>query len=676
MENGTLFHYLNGVQCEEPGGWADFTEGLERNFDQRIIATQYPIEVTFTGGAYSTLRELFLENFCTSVEYTVDYVCGPTYRVVRGIISLADVDPWNLNKCSATVKVQDDGYGARIFNNKDIKVYPTATLTKNSEALTPVTHIDLEVFNPSAAEGVYLADTRRAYDWMDCMEHTVQYITDGEVTAESQWYQDLPEDEKYALVYGRELRVADGASLAPQFSFEELFANAWKKYNLWAYITRDTSGNIVLRIEEEGDTYTSTLSVAMPDQDDLEQSIESDLLYERVEVGSETYIKDEDVEFSLPFLTLQGFVKEDIHFSGTCNTDSAFDLVSTFVIDTNVIEDSVIANNDEYDEDIFMIQYSPYQARATKGSYLIGGTNPFLYNEQLLNIKVLERFDLPGDLIIQSGPDDPAFQATDHQVQGFWDTGSVTSDVPVSSPNFDTRFQDDFTAPNFDTDNTWGNGTPPGTLVSAANSRYTAEVGATGLYAFIYYVPWRSVRQIEAYGSGYFDTARFFLRAERYNAANVLISSLLVEDELGTLSFSGGNYAPDQTSSLSGQFVFYLQAGDYVKVIHSYYYLASAFSASAQFTVLENAEFRTDFVAIGGGSIDVDPDDYRATVYRFDRSCTASDWVNLRDTPIDMVSVATDASSFRNAHVLKASRHIATGETEWELIANRQQEFK
>ena len=125
----------------------------------------------------------------------MDFHCqGSTYRVVRGVISLADIE-WNLNRCTAKVKVQDDGYGARIFNNKDIGVFPTSEVTKNGDALTPVTAIDLEVFDPTAAFGTYLAQTRKAYDWLECMTDLVGYITDGELTVQSNWYDALPDDE-------------------------------------------------------------------------------------------------------------------------------------------------------------------------------------------------------------------------------------------------------------------------------------------------------------------------------------------------------------------------------------------------------------------------------------------------------------------------------------------------
>lgn len=675
MENGTLIHLLDGDQVDEPRGWIDFTEELERNFEQRIVATQYPIEVTFHSGGYATLRELYLSGFCETVTYTVNFVCGSTFTVVRGSISVADIE-WNLNKCEAKVKVQDDGYGARIFNNKDIKVFPTAEATKNGEAIEPVVHIDLEVYDPTEPEATYLTDTRKAYDWLECMEHCVGYITDGLLTVESDWYSALPEDERYCLVYGHELRVADGVSVAPQFSFTDLFANAWKKYNLWAYITRDLSGNPILKIEEDASTYTDTTAVSLPNQDDLVQSINTDLLYAKVEVGSDTYIKDEDGTYAMPFLTLQGFTKEEYHLEGTCNTDNNLDLVSSFIIDTNAIEDCAVNNNDEYDEDVFMIQYEPYTAKAVKGDYLIPGGPPFLYNEQLLNINVVNRWPLQASGVMHFDTDDVSFKATQYTNQHFFVPLDPQANTTYTSTEEQIKFSNDYDSGNFDPSNSWGNGTPQGNPVSEADSIYTAA--NTGFYQFEEPLIWAAYRVFNnPFGFDFTETIALTAKMIRYDSADVQVASQSVV----FTHTNTGNSSLDLQTFYTDTAVFntVLQAGDYVKFTFFFTYtVVGVVDLNTLSEILwSGCSVRTSFIASGGGTlVDTDPDEYRATRYEFKRYIPPSDWVNLRDDPTQQVQVATDDVEFRNMHALKVSRNIATGETEWECIANRDQTFK
>jgi hypothetical protein len=197
-----LRHFIEGSSVEEPVGWGEFTEDIKRNYKLRLIGTEYPIDVTFIGGGYKFLFDLYEENPCAIVSYRVDQQCGDTWEVaLRAAIFLSDIE-WNLDKCEAKVKPMDDGIGARINNNKGVDVYPTAEVTKSGEPLAPLTAIDLELFDPQAAVGTYLPDTRKVYDWKACLEQCVSYITDLNVTIVSDWYDSLPDNERWAVIDG------------------------------------------------------------------------------------------------------------------------------------------------------------------------------------------------------------------------------------------------------------------------------------------------------------------------------------------------------------------------------------------------------------------------------------------------------------------------------------------
>jgi len=650
--DGTLTHYLDGVQVEEPLGWLDFTEEIGRNFDDRILGVNYPVEVTFTGAAYEQLRTRYLASYCDLISYWVDFNCaGGTSRVVRGQVPLGDVE-WNLNKCEARVKVVDDGYGARILNNKDIVVFPTATKTKNGSDITPVAPYDLELFQT----GGIAAYTVLAYDWKECMEHMVTYITDGEVAFASSFYDNLPIDERYALVYGYEMRTGDGTALAPGLTFAELYANLWRKYNLWAYITQPQNGSPTLHIEASEDTYSATGVLAFPWQDDLKQSIEPRLLFAKVDVGSDSAEKDIPGNFSLPFVPLLTHYKESYELQGSCNSGIGLDLMSSYVIDNNAIEDVVNNSVDEYDDEVFMVQNDG--AVATQSiEYTV---NP-IYNVQLLNGIVFNRFPLQSNGVLQYASQDAAFQAA--QIASTFPVISIPGFGSTTSVSAIVQFDEDFPPNGFDVDNNYGNGTAQGSPVSQANSRYTAAAG--GSYVFTVVLRWAV--SVPPDPGGY---AALTWVVERRNAGGTLISSTTnVQAQITT-----GNFTD------SDDFLIPLSVGDYVQVTYTIQVLNTNLFTSGPTgaRLLNGGLFQTNYVITGGGVVanQIDPDAYRSTVYEFERATPVDPWISLREDPTQMISVATDDVSFRRAHVLKATRFIATGETAWELIANRDQPFK
>ena len=486
--------------------------------------------------------------------------------------------------------------------------------------------------------------------------------------------------KRYALVYGHELRVADGSSLAPQYSFKDLFANAWKKYNLWAYVARTATGAPVLRIELEADTYGTGTAIAMLQQDDLLQSIDTDLLYAKVEIGSDKFIKDEDAQFSLPFLPMQGFTKEEYHLNGTCNTDAALDLVSSFVIDNDVIEDCCINNIDDHDNEIFLIQYDQSTLRATKGDYLIAGGPPWLYNEQLLNITVANRWRFKAGGVINIDPLDGSFLAYGSANFNSNLFANPPAGVTQTSAYVQMRYDNDYTAPGFDTTNNWGNGTPQGSPVSQANSRYTAP--AFGFYIFDTNTFWQVTQSGNAGGVGDMGdvTHTIEIRINRFTAANVLLSQ-------STQSFSHTfvDFIPSGSALFSygetHQFPVTMNATDYVTFEIRYKVLVStvglSFNASWSYVTVPQCNVTTAFITNGGGIlVDADPDEYKATKYTFDRHSNTAEWIALRDDPTQNIVVATDGTSLRTTYPLKVSRNIASGATKWENIADRNQPFK
>lgn len=673
---GELIHYLNGNVVEEPGNWKDFTEEIERSYSLRLIASQYPNSITFRGEGYAILRNAYLQALCDAFDYRCDFICqGQAYNVARGEIKISDIE-WNLNKCEADVKIADDGYGARINNNKSIKVAKLAETSKNGVQIGACPSIDLLVFDPTAPEPDYRPQTSVAFDWLEAMNHTIRFITDDIITVESPWYDALPEDEKYCILYGAELNTPTGLHESPTCSFKDLFENMWKKYNLWAIVMRNDQGQPVLRIIQDADTFSDSVVKSFPNQDDLKQSVDLDQMYSSVKLGDEEALKDESNLWSLPFLPMVGFTIEEYFIEGVCNIDSTLDLTEKFVYDSNAIESIVASTNTDLDEKIFLLQYTPYLVAATKGDYLDPGNNPYLYNEQLLNLNIANRWRLQAAGVQNYNTPDANFRA-DRTIAVANPTFATTFAGVICDSVRIVQYDDDYTLPNFDTDNSYGNGTAQGTPVTEANSRYTAP--ATGYYVFQGYFPWQLISNpvgAISQGTSCQKNCYVTVTVSRYNLANTLINATSFTSDV---EYAPGFYSFTWTRPTI------MNTGDYIiwyyqlctGAVGSFCPLPPFASYSASLRAVPGAYVYTSFVATGGGDITgSDPDEYRTVVYTFDRSMPIEDWVGLRDDPRGMIQVATDDTSMRKGHILKAVRNVSNGSCEWELIANRAQQFK
>ena len=666
--DGVIRHFLDDTLVEEPMGVDDFTEELARDVKRRLIGTKYKATLTFVFSGCEYLQAKYNElGFCGIVSYRAIQTCGGIdYPCIRGEINLAECK-FNETKCEVEIAVADDGIGARVVNNEDIPVSPGADKTKNGDDITPVSALVVECFRPNGSYGPVV---NAGYDWYDCFVHAVGYITDNAVSVVSSWYPSLPQDERYLLVTGYALRTeATPAASAPLvYEFKLLFTELAKKYNLWIGVERDTSGNPVLRLEPESYFYSDTGTLLQTDIQDLVRATDLDRLWAKVKVGSEVFIKEQATAFPLPFLVLRGFTSEEFHFSGTCNTNQSLDLVNKWVIDTNVIDDILSNNNEEYDDDIFIIQYDHVTLQATQGMYLDPGNAPYLYNEQLQNGLVIARYDLPSSAGAFYGNLDTSFQAsrTAPGAPEFFDLPAGTSSFQIN------QFDNDYTAPNFDTSNSWGNGTAQGNPVSQANSRYTAQ--AQGFYVFDVSVLWRIVKNVpvvfDPAPNRAYKSIRPQVQVERYDAGNTLIGAPV------TLAFTT-EYTPGQYAA-TGSVGLSLNVGDYVQVVYEFVHtgpliqtpfagpLPSPFEPSGVTVRMDNGSvIRTSFVAeggyvAGGGQA-------RVITYEYERHIDLATWVNLTGDPKQEIGIGGGPQAMHRTHVLNADRNVKTGATTWKV---------
>jgi len=702
---GQLRHRLNGVVVEEPGGWPDFTEEIERNLEDRIIHLKYSNSLLFIGDGYDLLRRLFEDNYCNEVSYTCEqFLQGGWQQVCEGIVVLSDIQ-WNLSKCSADATITDNTVGARILNNLKVTCFPTATLSKSGVAITPVPSFELEVFDPQAAVGTYLATPRDAWDWKQCMAHMIAFVTDGMVGFRSDWYDALPDDQRFAMLNGVQLRTAGTDNRPPEHSLQELWEFAWRSDNLLAGIVQD-NGATTFRVEPEDFWYGAQGAIVLLHQEDLVQSIDTDLLYATIKMGSQGAIKNEAFAagYSLPYVGLRTFSDETYALEGQCNTDNALELKLPYVVCTNAIEDAVVNNDDGNDEEVFVIQYDRSTDRAVKSDYLTSAGVPYLYNERFLNISVVNRWRLPAAGVTYYADEDASFRA-ERTVVGLSYDDTIQGAGSIGAVQVDARFQfdNDYTAPNFDIGNNWGNGTSPGTPVSQANSRYTAPV--QGLYSFEVSKRITVTDYIRP-----LDVPFTFLRhvyiiptvlIKQYDSGNTLLNTYTFSAAAPGQSWSLGYWQPiwatgDFTRTCDAQI--YMQSGDYIEVWFKAetWIQPASFGASrssmqspqnaypigsstfplhyVRYILNQGSYVRTIYVATFGGEVITgDPEEYYATKLQYTRHIDNVGWTDLKTNFAQAVQVAHDGATVRTGYPRLLARKVATGETEWELIANRDQ---
>lgn len=667
--DGEIIHYIDGIQVEEPMGWKDLEEEYSRSVRDRLITVKYSGELTFTGGSYDIIRQAYdADGFCKVLQYEARQRCGGVLSLcARGVLILADAE-WNLTRCVVKIPLVDNGPGATIISNKDIPVSPTSTLSKNGIDIADTPVVALTLHNVS--DGTAVSGTRRAWDWWAAMQHAFAYISDGTAVVTSDWYNALPDEERYAIIDGWEVRNGDGANPRISYTWGDIFDNLATKYNLWIAAIRDASGVVVYRIEPEQTFLGAAGGVMQLDIQDLVRSIDTDRLYARVTVGADDFKREYTGSgYGLPYIPLRTHGKEAYHLSGTCNTRETLELTGDWQYDTNVIE-AVIDGADDYDDDLFIVQYTASTSESTQGTYLNTGSAPYLYNEALLNSAVIGRYRLASSVGSFWDPTNASFLAERVNATNTPEV-FILGGTGVISPTI-VQFDDDYTSPNFDTSNAWGNGTTQGNPVSQANSRFTAP--AVGYYEFNINVDWAVIDRLPNYtapsNSFLFMRMALYCLVERYNASNTLIST-----QMFTSAYHSeiGDYSHAFTAGLS------MSAGDYI-VVKSQFYVVGGFdvvnigsatpaNSTAQATVVLRAgsSIGTSFVA-GGGYID-GGGPAAILKYTFDRHCTLSDWLSLTEQPESALTISNTSAPLTTGWVLNAKRNTATGAAQWEVIA-------
>ena len=403
----------------------DFEEVLERDYDKRGILIKYPTRISFVGDAYDYIKTVRdTDTFCGEINFKLligrENDTFEEYQV--GVIYISTAI-FNLNECYVDCEVVDNSYFARILNNYKCEAMLASNLSKNGETITPCPYIEFKPFDPST--GSNLADSRYGVDVYDALKFLVQFMTDGTITFQSDWFEatgatDWKEGigvNGLLIVNGEALRDTTGSSAKAEIwiTFERLFRDIAKIVNLWFYIRKNADGSLTMKAERYPDFQNELVLASFRYTQELELSFDNTNLYATVDVGSNrnnTNLSGADYIGYIPTLT---FRTETYNVAGQCNNGSSLDLKTDLITDHNLIVYQTMQADDDnnYDDGIYLIQYDNSMANPHDCNKYNTFNNPptGYYNRYLMNDWVLEMTDFHGELIKNNTPGDILFSA-------------------------------------------------------------------------------------------------------------------------------------------------------------------------------------------------------------------------------------------------------------------------
>lgn len=671
MAAGRIVHRLNGTAVADPIGAEDFAPELVRDWDLRLITTKPPEKLTFHSDGWALLRGLWQDGgWCQVVQYRAEEedAAGNLLAVTFAEIFLADTE-WDLARNLATCSLADKGFGARIRNNADLEAIPTGTKSKNGEDITAATTLALQLFDPQDALATYLAGTAQAWNAWDALRHLLDTITDGTVILVSDHMDGLQDEDHLAVAMGRELRLRDGTTDPPALTWAKLWTSLSRLLNLWGHCWTDANGQTYLRAEPESYWQGTAVAMAFDKVDGVTLETDTDRLPSAVKLGQADAIKGADAQHSLPLLFLRGFAPDTVTLAGTCNGPDTLELgPQGLVIDSNTIEELANSTSGDQDDALVLVQYTASTQKATKSDTLNPGAAPYIYNDTLQNFRVLSRYSLPAAGVSYRADQDDAFAAT--FTAGPGTTFTSPGFGPDTTTAFRQQFDNDFTSPNMDPNNNWGNGTTPGNPVAAADSRYTAP--AQGYFSFRLGFRWELLQNTHTLSPSVRKTVRARVEVRRYAAGGGLLE---------TRAFTGVDRQNPGQYLEKVDAAFAMQAGEYVEAWAWWDTDPQPFGPIfgayvCEFRASLGCSFATTWTATGGGQLPQgDPLEFTALLYKFEGHIPTAAWLSLTEDPRQAMQLSTrpDGQDVRTAYLKSVKRNSRTGMARLELIANRNQ---
>lgn len=393
MSGNSIKFYLDGTEYDSPENWRDTSIEVSLDHDSQIITIDYTTDYIWSGAAYNYLYGKQLANTCDLVNARVDVINGGSVHSIHGVIFIQSLIA---NETQRTVvgKIEDDGYSARIQNNRSTSIDLNAPKSKNGEALTTQV-VYTSVFKPS--DGTTYTENCAGMRVYDALTKLVEWMTDKTVGFKSDYFSTGEGAECFLTTSLNLQSLGENISL-PSCSFKQIYDTMRALYNVGMGFERiDGTPHVV--IEDISHFRNSNNAIRLSDVHDTELSFVQDVLYGRVEVGGEITLPHRCNSGNTACeaannILWYGFEKETYSISGECNRDLPLDLTvdSKFIIDTSTIQDILEYGNEDYDDKVIIIQMSGPNSYVADNSDPLGLSQNW-YNESYTNQYVVGRYE-------------------------------------------------------------------------------------------------------------------------------------------------------------------------------------------------------------------------------------------------------------------------------------------
>lgn len=624
---------------ETPIGWQDIVSTIKRVKEINSLFITTDAQLTFRNDGYDYLMVKYNQSFTTSVLVELqEYVAGTYQKFFDGKIFLksAVIDR---EQCTIQVDIEDNSFYAKIDNNKSIEVFPFAEQTKNAASfptdtayyLAPCAYQQIQLFDPNDGSILPInapAYSNAAYTVFDLFEYLISFMTDNQIGFISPLFGTGGNYEGLMVTCGIVLRQANPADTGtteeefkenfPKISFQQLFTEVNKKIQIGMYVDYSYTKPTIV-IDRAYNLRTDVTMFRALNLLGLKERIDEQELFSSIRLGSTKtdnaqYDTTTTGETGLLFpedISFVGFKEEQFIVLGESNIDRELNLVSDWIISSNMIEQQLLHSLDGEEDSLFFIMCDLAGATYTARQSNLDSNPlsfPVFYNLDLNGAAVMDNYfgGVPVSIVQYLGTSDNTCLAES-------DAFSGNALSPLPAINYPVGFNNDYTSPNHDVNNNWGNGTPQGNPVSIVNSRYTAPVSSIYIFRI-------TIGSIAASSTN----SNMTIFANVYNAANVLQTTIFKQ-------ITNFNIIFNINVSFELPYI-YLNATDYV---------VPGFSYAQDLTVFDNPMWFECINASGGDTYKpFDPADYPVVLHEWEYPLTYADFKALATTQTGQIEFA------------------------------------
>lgn len=466
-----LRFFLDGIEViTPPKGANSLNERIYYSEDLWCNLSEITGNLIFMAQERDYIFQQWIENNCGIIDIEIQKPdSNLIYRTeFKGFIFLENAI-FNDISNEVEVEITDNSFIALIDNNKNIEMNLFVTESKNGVDISGSYNMNSigDIFSFSPGGGTY--SNRLTISVYDAFAALIAFMTDATCDFESNFFNpSLPytEGNLYYLVRGYELANGTGDSL-PTISFQKLFTDMHRAFNLRIGIEESPSGKPLIRIEPKN-YFRSSDMILLPAIKEISFQRKPGNEYTKILVGND--LSDDENTLNLFNYLWNTWKTKEYILLGQCNdSERELDLtLETLCADVRVISD-VGAGSIVKDDEIFIY------AEAGGGEEL---WNPFLFwitgvnynNRGLTNGHIIDRWE---DDIYSSVADLSYFN---------YDLRVERTTQQTITTFTDIVFDNESTNGNFDTGGLYNNATGiyDCYLTGTYTTRFTVQLLSTG----------------------------------------------------------------------------------------------------------------------------------------------------------------------------------------------------